>query len=57
MGKIKERNGTNQKEAEDIKKRWQEHTEELYKIDLHNPDNRDGVITHLEPDILEYAVK
>ena len=43
--------------AEDIKKRWQEYTEELYKKDLHNPDNQDGVITHLEPDILEYKVK
>ena len=45
------------KEAEDIKKRWQEYTEELYKKDLHNPDNHDGVITHLEPDILECEVK
>ena len=44
-------------EAEDIKKRWQEHTEELYKKDLHDPDNHDGVITHLEPDILECEVK
>ena len=44
-------------EAEDIKKRWQEHTEELYKKDLHDPDNHDGVITHLEPDILECKVK
>ena len=44
-------------EAEDIKKRWQEYTEELYKIDLHDPDNQDGVITHLEPDILEWEVK
>jgi len=44
-------------DAEDIKKRWQEYTEELYKKDLHNPDNHDGVITHLEPDILEYKVK
>ena len=44
-------------EAEDIKKRWQEHTEELYKKDLHNPDNQDSVITHLEPDILECEVK
>ena len=44
-------------EAEDIKKRWQENTEELYKKDLHDPDNHDGVITHLEPDILEYEVK
>ena len=46
-----------QREAEDIKKRWQEYTEELYKKDLHNPDNQNGVITHLEPDILEYEVK
>ena len=44
-------------EAEDIKKRWQEYTEELYQKDLHNPDNHDGVITHLEPDILEWEVK
>ena len=44
-------------DAEDIKKRWQEYTEELYKIDLHNPDNHDAVITHLEPDILECGVK
>ena len=44
-------------EAEDIKRRWQEYTEELYKKDLHNPDNHDGVITHLEPDILEWEVK
>ena len=44
-------------EAEDIKERWQEYTKELYKIDLHNPDNHDGVITHLKPDILEYEVK
>jgi len=44
-------------EAEDIKKRWQEYTEELYKIDLHDPDNHDSVITHLEPDILECEVK
>ena len=44
-------------ESEDIKKRWQEHTEELRKKDLHNPDNHDGVISHLEPDILEYKVK
>ena len=57
MSSIKDRKGMDLTEAEDIKKRWQEHTEELYKIDLHNPDNRDGVITHLEPDILEYAVK
>ena len=54
---IKERNGIDLTEAEDIKKRWQEHTEELYKKDLHNSDNHDGVITHLEPDILECEVK
>ena len=53
MGSIKDRNGMDLKEAEDIKKRWQENTEELYKKDLHNPDNHDGVITHLEPDIPE----
>ena len=53
MGSIKDRNGMDLIEAEDIKKRWQVYTEELYKIDLHNPDNHDGVITHLEPDILE----
>ena len=53
MGSIKDRNGMDLTEAEDIKKRWQEHTEELYKKDLHDPDNHDGVITHLEPDILE----
>ena len=57
MGSIKDRNGMNLTEAEDFKKRWQEYTEELYKKDLHNPDNHDGVITHLEPDILEYEVK
>ena len=57
MGSIKDRNGMDLKEAEDIKKRWQENTEELYKKDLHNPDNHDGVITHLEPDILEWEVK
>ena len=57
MGSIKERNGMDLTEAEDIKKRWQEYTEELYKKDLHNPDNHDGVITHLEPDILECEVK
>ena len=56
MGSIKDRNGMNLTEAEDIKKRWQEYTE-LYKNDLHNPDNHDGVITHLEPDILECEVK
>ena len=53
MGSIKDRNGMDLTEAEDIKKRWQKYTEELYKKDLHNPDNHDGVITHLEPDILE----
>ena len=53
IGLIKERNVMGLTEAEDIKKRWQEHTEELYKKDLHDPDNHDGVITHLEPDILE----
>ena len=57
MGSIKDRNGRDLTEAEDIKKRWQGYTEELYKKDLHNPDNRDGVITDLEPDILECAVK
>ena len=51
MGSIKDRNGMDLTEAEDIKKRWQEYTEELYKTDLQNPDNHDGVITHLEPDI------
>ena len=56
MGTIKDRNGMDLKEAEDIK-RWQEHTEELYKEDLHDPDNHDGVITDLEPDILECEVK
>ena len=54
---IKDRNGTDLTEAEDIKKRWQEHTEELYKKDLHDPDNHDGVTTDLEPDILECEVK
>ena len=57
MGTIKDRNGMDLTEAEDIKKRWQEYTEELYKKDLHNPDNHDGLITHLEPDILECEVK
>ena len=57
MGSIKDRNGLDLTEAEDIKKRWHEYTEELYKKDLHNPDNHDGVITHLEPDILECEVK
>ena len=56
-GTIKDRNGINLTEAEDIKKRWQEYTEELYKRDLHDPDNHDGVITHLKPDILECEVK
>ena len=57
MGLIKDRNGMDLTEAEDIKKRWQEYTEELYKKDLHDPDNHNGVITHLEPDILECEVK
>ena len=57
MGTIKDRNGINLTEAEDIKKRWQEYTEELYKKDLHDQDNYGGVITHLEPDILECEVK
>ena len=57
MGTIKDKNGMNLTEAEDIKKRWQEYTEELYKKDLHDPDNNDGVITHLEPDILGSEVK
>ena len=59
MGSIKDRNGMDLTEAEEIKKGWQEHTEELYKKDLHDPDNHDGVITHtnLEPDILECEVK
>ena len=57
IGSVKDRNGTDLTEAEDIKKRWQEYTEELYKKDLHDPDNHDGVITHLEPDILECEVK
>jgi len=57
MGLIKDRNGMNLSDAEDIKKRWQEYTEELYKKDLHDPDNHDGVIAHLEPDILECEVK
>ena len=54
---IKDRNGMDLTEADDIKKRWQEYTEELYKKDLHDPENHDGVITHLEPDILECEVK
>ena len=57
MGSIKDRNGMDLTEAEDIKKMWQEYTEELYKKDLHNPVNHDGVITDLEPDILECEVK
>ena len=57
MGSIKNRNCMNLTEAEDIKKRWQEYTEELYKKDFHDKDNQDGVITHLEPDILECEVK
>ena len=57
MGSIKHRNGMELTEAEDIKKRWQEYTEELYKKDLHDPDNHNGVITHPEPDILECEVK
>ena len=57
MGSIKDRNGMDQTEAEDIKKRWQEYTEELYKKDLQDPDNHDGVITHQEPDILDCEVK
>ena len=57
MGSIKDRNGMNLTEAEDIKKRWQEHIEELYKKDLHDPDSQDAVITHLEPDMLECEVK
>ena len=57
MGLIKNRNCMDLTEAEDIKKRWQEYTEELYKKDLHDPDNHDDVITHLGPDILEFEVK
>ena len=57
MGSIKDRNGRDLTEAEDIKKRWHEYTEELYRKDLHIPDNHDGVVTHLEPNILEYEVK
>ena len=57
MGSIKEKNGRDLTEAEDIKKRWQEYTEELYKKDLHDPDNHNGVTTHLDPDILECEVK
>ena len=57
MSTVNDRNGMDLTEAEDIKKMWQKHTEELYKKDLHDPDNHDGVITHLEPDILECEVK
>ena len=57
MGSIKDRSGMDLTEVEDIKKRWQEYTEELYKKDLHDPDNHDGVITHLEPGILECKIK
>ena len=57
MGSIKDRNGMDLTEAEDIKKRWQEYKEELYKRDLHDPNNHDGMITHLEPDILECKAK
>ena len=57
MGTIKDRNGMDLTEVQDIKKRWQEYTEKLYKKDLHDPDNHDGVITHLEPDLLECEVK
>ena len=57
MGTIKDRNGMDLTQAEDIKKRWQEYTEELYTKDLHDPDNHDDVITHLESDILEFVVK
>ena len=57
MGTIKDRNGMDLTEEEDIKKRWQEYTEKLWKKDLHNPDNHSGVVTHLEPDILECEIK
>ena len=57
MGSIKDRNGRDLTEAEDIKKKWQEHTKELYKRDLHTPDNHNGVITHIEPDIWKCEVK
>ena len=57
MGSIKDRNGRDLTKAEDIKKRWHEYTEELYKKDLNDTDNHDGVITHIEPSILEYEVK
>ena len=57
MGTIKDRNGMSLTERQDIKKRWQEYTKELYKKDLHNPHNHDGMITHLESDVLETEVK
>ena len=57
VSSIKDRNGMDLTEAEDIKRRWKEYTEELYKKDLHDPDNHDGVITHLEPDTLQWKVK
>ena len=57
MGSIKDRNGMDLTEAEDIKKRWQEYTEEMFKKELHDQDNHDGMITHLEPDIQEYKIK
>ena len=57
MGSIKDRNGMNLTEAKDIKKRWQEYTKKMYKNELHDPDNHNGVITHLEPDILECEIK
>ena len=57
MGTIKDRNGMDLTETEEIKKRWQEYTEQLYKKDLYDPDNHDGVITHLQPNILECEVK
>ena len=57
MAAINDRNSMDLTEAEDIKKRWEEHTEKLHKKDLHNPDNHDGMITHLEPDILDCEVK
>ena len=57
MGTIKDRNGMHLTKAEDLKKRWQEHTEKLYKKDLHDSDNHDGVLSHLEPDILECTAK
>ena len=56
MGSIKDRNGMDLTEAEDFKKRWQEYTEELYQKDLYDPDNHNGVITHLEPDIVKWAL-